>query len=355
MPFAGVYKLVDFPLSNCHNSLVSDVWVLQQYNPGELTEHVANGRPWDLDRTYGGLRQVHPTLGPEDEEGWYKGNADALYRNRAEIREFDPDLLLVLSADHVYRLDYRDVLATHRERDADATLVTTRVRPEEAGRFGTVEVDGAGRVTGFAYKPDEPSTDLVTTEVFVYTARTLLDALDDLADAGGDDSGLEDFGDSLLPHFVEHGATWEHRLDGYWRDVGTVESYWQAHMELVRDDPPIDLDDAEWPILTRAPDRPPARVGGGLVEDALVSPGAKVEGDVRGSVLGPGVSVAKGATVRDAVVFEDARIEAGAVVERAIVDAGARIEPEARVEEGEGEIAVVERGAVVEAGSASSR
>lgn len=347
MPYGGVYRLVDFPLSNCHHSRVSDVWVIQQYQPEALSTHLANGRPWDLDRTHGGLRVVHPSLGGSDEEGFYRGNADAIFRHKDEIEAFGAETLLVLSADHVYKLDYTEVVARHADCGAEATVVTTRVPREEAGRFGTVEVGGDGRITGFEYKPDEPSTDVVTTEVFAYDARTLLDALDELAGAEGE---LEDFGDDLLPRLVERGRVFEHPLDGYWKDVGTIESYWEAHMELVAAEPPIDLDDPSWPILTRSRQRPPARVDGASVEAALLSPGAVVRGNVVRSVLGPGVVVEEGAMVRDAVLLDDVTVERGAVVERAILDEGVHVGAEARIGAAGAEIVVVGAGARVEQG-----
>ena len=339
MPFAGVYRLIDFALSNCTHSGISDVWVLQQYQPHALTEHLANGRPWDLDRTSGGLRVLQPYLG-RSESGWYKGNADAIYRNKTEIERFDPDLLLVLSADHVYRLDYGDVVATHLEREAAATLVTTRVPIDDASRFGTVEVDDAGRVTEFAYKPEHPAGDLVTTEVFVYDARVLLQTLEDLAPEDIDeenDSSLSDFGDELLPRLVRDGQTHEHRLEGYWRDVGTVESYWDAHMQLLEHEPPIRLDDPEWPILTRATHRPPAWIASSArVEGSLVSPGCIVRGRVERSVLAPGTVVEEGAEVVATVVLDDVLVERGARVERAVVDAGATIRADAAIGDRDG-------------------
>ena len=193
LPFGGVYRLIDFPLSNCHHSRVSDVWVIQQYAAHTLAEHLANGRPWDLDRTWGGMRVVHPTTGDED-GGFYKGNADAIHRNREAIESFDSELLLVLSADAVYRLDYQRVLELHRERDAEATAVTAVKPVEEAKRLGTVTVDD-GRVTAFEYKPEEPQSDIVTTEVFVYDTDVLLRTLAELEDEGEE---LSDFGHSLL-------------------------------------------------------------------------------------------------------------------------------------------------------------
>ena len=349
MPFAGVYRLIDFPLSNCVHSGISDVWVLQQYQPHALNEHLANGRPWDLDRTYGGLKILQPYLGDAD-SGWYEGNADALYRNAAVIESFDPDVVLVLSADHVYKLDYRDVVGRHLDKNAGVTLVTTRVPREQASRFGTVEADGEGRVTGFEYKADEPASEIATAEVFVYTAETLLTTLSELADDGDGESGLTDFGVELLPKLVADGEAWEYRLDGYWRDVGTIESYWQAHMELLAPEPPLVLDERPWPILTYGIQHQPARIeGSATVDAAWISPGCEVRGHVERSVLGPGVVVEEGAVVRESVVFEGTMIRRGAIVERAIVDEAVEVGENARVGDEDG-IAVVEREARIGAG-----
>jgi glucose-1-phosphate adenylyltransferase len=344
LPFAGVYRLIDFPLSNCHHSGVSDVWIFQQYEPYSLSKHVANGRPWDLDRTHGGLRVVHPYRG-DAESGWYEGNADAIHRHREEIEEFGPDLILVLSADHVYKLDYSAVVSRHRESKAGVTVVTARVPRDEAGRFGCVKVDADGRIAEFEYKPEEPETDIVTAEVFLYDARLLLDTLADLAERDGE---LTDFGHRLLPRLVEAGAAYSFELEGYWKDVGTIDSYWAAHMELLDGAPPIDLGDPRWPLLTHAPHRPPAHVGGAArVEDSLLSAGCTVRGAVVRSVLAPGALVEAGGTVVDSVVLEDAVIGSDALVERAIVDAQAVVN-EGAVVGGEGEITVVGHGLTIE-------
>jgi glucose-1-phosphate adenylyltransferase len=335
VPFAGIYRLIDFALSNCHHSRVSDVWVLQQYDPRVLTDHLSNGRPWDLDRTYGGLRVMHPSLGGDEESGFYAGNADAIWRSCGSIRAFDPELVLVLSADAVYRLDYGEVLERHLETGAEVTMVTTEVARDQAGRFGVVELDGE-RVRAFEYKPERPQTDVVTTEVFVYEPRLLLDTLTELAE-GKDE--LEDFGQELLPRLVEHGKAYGFPLDGYWRDVGTLESYWEGHMDLLGSEPVLDLDDVEWPILTWGVPRPPARVQeGARMKESLVSPGARVAGEVSHSVLGPGVVVEPGATVQDSVLLHDAVVAADAVVEQAIVEAEARVEDSIG---GDGELVVV--------------
>ena len=325
LPFGGVYRLIDFPLSNCHHSRVSDVWVIQQYEAHSLSEHLANGRPWDLDRTWGGLRVVHPTTGEGDDgSGFYEGNADAIHRNREAIENFDPELVLVLSADAAYRLDYAEVLKRHRERGAEATAVTTVKSAEEASRLGTVVLDAKGLVTDFEYKPKEPQSDVVTTEVFVYDAKVLLGTLAELDREG---EGLADFGNALLPRLVERGKTWADDLGGYWRDLGTIESYWQAHMDLLQPEPELRLDDPAWPILTRASQRPPARVQAtARIEGSLISPGCNVKGRVVRSVLGPGVVVDEGVEVIDSVVLGDSLIAAD--LRRAIIDEGANVEQE---------------------------
>jgi glucose-1-phosphate adenylyltransferase len=328
MPYAAVYRLIDFPLSNCMNSRIENVWIVQQYQPHSLTDHVSNGRPWDLDRTYGGLRLLQPHLGT-DESGWHRGNADAIYRNKSFIAEFSPDLLLVLSADHVYKLDYARVIEAHLDSSAEVTMVTTRVPRAEASRFGCVEATEDGKVTGFAYKPQDPPTDLVTTEVFVFDARTAMSTLGDIAEskseAGSEgdreSESLEDFGHELLPRFVERGHAYEYRLSGYWRDLGTVESYWLAHTDLLGDKPAIDLDDPDWPIHTLGVQRPPAKVfGSAVIDDSLISSGCEVRGRVVRSVIAPGVVVERGAVVRDSIVLHGSRIGAEAALDCCVID-----------------------------------
>ena len=356
MPFAGVYRLVDFALSNCKHSGIDDVWVVQQYQPHALSDHLANGRPWDLDRSYGGLRLLQPYLGPS-ESGWYEGNADAIYRNKAEIRSFDPEVLVVLSADHVYKLDYSEVVARHLDLGAAVTMVTTQVSRGEASRLGTVAVGEDGRIVDFVYKPEEPKSELVTTEVFVYETGRLLDTLEELAADGGGgeqegESSLADFGDALLPRLVEEGGAYEHRLDGYWRDVGTVEAYWQAHMDLLGSTPSLALDEPSWPILTSSVQRPPARIDGtARIEQSLVSPGCTVRGSVWRSVLAPGVVVEEGAEVRESILLHDGCVHEGAYVERAILDEDVDVGTQAAVGAQGGEIALVGRRARISPGA----
>ena len=342
LPFAGTYRLIDFALSNCMHSHVSDVWVIEQYQPHSLNEHLSNGRPWDLDRTYGGLQVLPPYTGKDDEGGFAEGNADAIYRHKEFLREFDPDILLVLSADHVYKLDYGEVIACHQEIQADVTMVTTRVPLAEARRFGTVKVDPQGRITDFAYKPEQPESDIVTTEVFVYDARKLLDTLGELADEGGsasesggnkqNGSSLKDFGHELLPRMVRDGQAHAFPLEGYWKDVGTVESYWEAHMELLGSEPPLMLDDPAWPILTVGAQRMPARIHESAnVVNSLISPGCVIYGEIINSILAPGVVVEQGAVVRDSILLHEARVGSGAQVHTAVLDAKTQVDETAVV------------------------
>ncbi len=327
LPFAGVFQLVDFPLSNLAHSGISDVWLSVSFQGSSLEEQVANGRPWDLDRTSGGLRLLMPQegTGSTDEEGFAKGNADELYRLRDQIRAEDPELVVVVSADHVYKFDFNDALATHRRQAADCTIVTSEVPLEEASDHAVVQIDDEGIVTGFAYKPEDPATTTVATEIFIYDPSTLVDNLEELhrelaADSGEGDSGLADFGDHLLPRLVERHRVAAHRLDGYWRDLGEPHKYLKAHRDVLVDDQGV-LDDLRWPILTRQPQRVPARVlEGGRVVDSLLSPGCRVSGEVVRSVLGPGVVVESGAVVRDSVVFAGTVFEEDAHVDWAVID-----------------------------------
>jgi glucose-1-phosphate adenylyltransferase len=361
LPFAGVYQLVDFPLSNLVHSGVSDVWLSVQFQGSSLEEQVSNGRPWDLDRTRGGLRLLMPQEGSGtlDEEGFAKGNADELFRIRNQIADFDPDVLLVLSADHVYRFDYADALETHHRAEAECTIVTTRVPVSEAGDHAVVAYDESGKVTGFEYKPDDPDSGTIATEIFLYDPAVLIRVLEDLhrelsGESAPGDTGLGDFGEYLVPRLVERGRTVAHPFDGYWRDVGQPHHYLQAHQDVLTDDVGV-FGHQSWPILTRQPQRVAGRVlEGGRVSDSMLSPGSRVAGLVHRSVLGPGVVVEAGAEVHNSVVFADSVVRAGARVDWAVVDTGAVIEADATVgdpdADGTGDpdaVTLVGRGSVV--------
>lgn len=276
------------------------------------------------------------------------------------IREYDPDVLLVLSSDHVYKLDYREVVAHHLDSGRNVTLVTTEVVDDDPSRFGVVVADKAGGVSEYDYKPDDPKSSTVATEVFAFAPAALLERLEHLADSLDDDdedSGLEDLGDDILPWMVEQKSAAAFRLPGYWRDLGTIEAYWGAHMDLLNDPPDIELGGTDWPVRTVATQRPPARVhSSATIEDALLSPGCSAHGRVTRSVLAPGVVVEEGAVVSDSVLLQDCVVEAGATVERSIVDGNVRVGRDAIVgsttaDETEDGLVVIGMGAKVENGS----
>jgi glucose-1-phosphate adenylyltransferase len=341
VPYGGTHRLIDFPLSNCHNAGLSDVWISQQFNPISLSDHLANGRPWDLDRTIGGLLTLQPRLDHGDRGGFQRGTADALWRNAPLIREHAPEALVVVSADAVYVQDYGALVEEHMATDCAVTIVTTEVDPEDADRYGVVQVDD-GKVVDYAYKPEDPKGNLVANEVFVFRPEPLLDTLEALADEA-DDDGLEDLGHGLLPRLVDDGAAREARFEGYWRDVGTVDAYWESHQDLLRDPPPVDLDDPSWPVLTHAATlRSTARVmDGAAVHDSLVAPAARVAGEVSRSVVGRGAVVEAGAVVRESVLLPGAVVRSGARVVRAVLDDAVEVCGDARVGSEGGEIALV--------------
>ena len=323
MPLGGSFRLIDIPLSNLLHSGISDVWIMEQYQPKTINDHLRNGRPWDLDRTRGGLLVLPPFSGHEG-EGFAEGNADGLLRQASFIRDFAPDLVLVLSSDHLYRLDYRDVVDTHLRSDAALTMVTVDF-DGDASSHGVVTVAEGGAVTGFEYKPENPRTSIVSAEVFLYTEDTLLDALTHLEAEHG---GIGDYGDHLVPHLVEQGSVAEHRLTGYWRDLGTPANYLRAHLDLVAGKG-LDLADPEWPVLTEPPLLAPALVAeGAVVADALIAAVAVVRGTVRRSVIGAGAVVEAGSVVEDSVLLDGVRVQEGAVVRHAVVDSGARLSGE---------------------------
>jgi glucose-1-phosphate adenylyltransferase len=327
LPFGGSYRLIDIALSNVAHSGLQDVWVIEQYEPHALNDHLANGRPWDLDRTHGGLRILPPFQKGDGDEVLAAGNADALVQHRHLLAEMAADVVITMSADHVFRLDLRDVLDNHIGAAAPLTIVTTDPPPgDDRSRFAWVGVD-SGSVTTFEYKPDEPSGDRVCTEVFAFDGPELLTRLSSLGEQGS----AGDYGDRLLPGLVSDGGVIEHRMAGYWRDVGTINAYHRAHMDLLGADPVLRLDDPHWPLLTGSIVGGPVRVGTRAeAVGSLLSPGVIVDGTVQASVLGRNVVVEVGAVVRASVVLDDAVIRSGAIVESAIVDVGARIGPHGR-------------------------
>jgi glucose-1-phosphate adenylyltransferase len=330
VPFGGKYRIIDFALSNAVNSGLTDVGILTQYAPRSLIDHIGVGRPWDLDRSRGGVALLQPFIGRGRARDWYRGTADAVLQNLDFITDRDPELVLVLAGDHVYKMDYRPFIDMHREKDAEATCAVRTVPMEEAHRFGILDVGAEGRVTRFVEKPAKPPSNLVSMGVYVFSWPVLRDLLN---------VDRPDFGRDVLPWMVETGRpVYAYEFGGYWQDVGTVESYWQTSLDLLGDAPGIELNDLGWLVYTRSEERPPARIGpSAVVSRSMISHGCVIEGTVEHSVLSPGVRVEAGATVRDSIVMFDAIVERDAVLDRAIVDKEARIGTGARVGFGDDE------------------
>ncbi|QFG70072.1 glucose-1-phosphate adenylyltransferase [Ornithinimicrobium pratense] len=348
LPFAATHALIDFPLSSLATSGIADVWVSVQYQSSSLDAYLAGGRPWDLDRTRGGFRRITPEQGsgPAHVEGFSHGNADNLYRLREDVRVSAPDVLLVLSSDHVFNLDLQPVLARHLERGAECTLVTAEVGVQEAAHNMVVHADADGRVRQVQDKPGRTSVGTVATEIFLYDPDVLLGELEQLhrglASSGGtdqgreggadaDDTGLGDFGSLLVPALVERGKVWAEPITGYWKDVGRPQAYLQAHRDLLAGRVDV-FDQPARPVLGPTPVAPPARVRAGAeVEDSMIGPGADVRGRVVRSVLGPHVQVEAGAVVEDSVLLSDVRVEAGARVHTSVLDRGTVVGRDATV------------------------
>jgi glucose-1-phosphate adenylyltransferase len=318
VPFGGKYRLIDFSLSNCTNSGIDDVLVLTQYNPRSLNDHIGTGRPWGFDRPRGlGIKILQPYISAEN-RGWYLGTADAVRYNLHEIDQSGADTVLILGGDHVYKMDYRPMIAAHHANGADVTIAVLPVPPDEATRMGICALDAAGRVVDWEEKPAEPKSDLASMGIYVFSRATLHAWLT---------PERSDFGHDVIPAMLAGGAAvFGHRFEGYWRDVGTVEAYWKANLDLVGLVPPLDLFDRTWLIHTRSEERSPAKMGpDALARHSLVSHGCIVNGTVLNSVLSPGVKVLEGATVRDSVILLDTEVGPGAVVDTAIIDKFVRV------------------------------
>jgi glucose-1-phosphate adenylyltransferase len=313
VPFGGKYRIIDFTLSNCVNSDIDDVLVLTQYNPRSLNDHVGLGRPWDLDRNNGGVKLLQPYVSRGRVAEWYRGTADAVLRNMNVLENSDADTVLVLAGDHIYKMDYQPFVQAHRRHRADVTVAVRRVPLADASRMGILAMDDSDRVVEWQEKPKQPKSDLASMGVYVFSKRALRRWLSE---------DLPDFGGNVIPAMLDGGArVFGYRFNGYWQDVGTIQSYWEANLALLEDRPELDLYDKDWVIHTRSEERAPAKVGStAQIHKSLISHGCVIEGTVVNSVLSPGVRVDVGAVVRDSIVMFDSVIRSGAVVDRAILD-----------------------------------
>ncbi|HXE72427.1 MAG TPA: glucose-1-phosphate adenylyltransferase [Candidatus Nitrosotenuis sp.] len=316
VPFAGKFRIIDFTLSNCVNSGIFTVGVLTQYRPHSLQEHIGIGKPWDLDRARGGVRLLPPYEGRSGQH-WYLGTAHAVEQNLDFIDSQGADTVLILSGDHIYKMDYSPMLEQHQASGADLTIAVMEVPLEETDRFGIMEVDGEGRVVAFYEKPKEKDKgNLASMGIYVFDRRAMERYLME------GDTPRADFGKHVIPAMVAaREKVYSYRFQGYWVDVGTIDSYWATNLELTRAHPPLDLHDTAWPILTRSEERPAVKIGPqARVQQSLVSNGCVIRGVVSSSVLSPGVHVSPGAVVQNSVVMNDVWIGPGARLDRVVVD-----------------------------------
>jgi glucose-1-phosphate adenylyltransferase len=318
VPFAGKYRIIDFVLSNCVNSGVYNVLVLTQYQPTSITEHIGVGTPWGLVPPDRKIRLLQPFPAPERGRDWYTGTADAVRQNLDSIDAEEADYVLILSGDHVYKMDYRPMLETHKANHADVTLAVTPIPEEELYRFGTVVVNQKGRVIKFQEKIKKPQSNLASMGVYIFKKDLLRNWLETSAE--------DDFGRHIFPKMVENAKIYTYTFDSYWRDIGTVASYWQANMDMISM-PQSFLYDVNWPIYTKELETPPSRISDRAnVVDCLLATGCIIEGHVEHSILSPRVRIARGAVVRDSVLMSDTVIGRDSVVDRAILDEGVIVE-----------------------------
>jgi glucose-1-phosphate adenylyltransferase len=332
VPFAGKYRIIDFTLSNCVNSGIFDVMILAQYRPHSLIEHIGAGGPWDLNRDFTGGVRIYSPYKARGVSDWYLGTADAVQQNFRFIKNSAPDLVLILSGDHIYEMNYAEMIEAHLRNQAVLTMATINVTMDEASRFGIVGVDGENRVTSFVEKPAQPPSTLANMGVYLFDLDTLSCAL--LADHEKPNSS-HDFGKDIIPDLIRTGArVFAYPFSDYWMDVGTALSYWQAHMDQLEDKPPFDLNDRSWIIHTRTEERPPVWLArGAKVENSMICDGCEIgaQAQVVRSILSPGVLVKPGAVIKESIILTDSVIEAGAVVECSILDKKVRIGENAHV------------------------
>ncbi|MBO5411935.1 MAG: glucose-1-phosphate adenylyltransferase [Clostridia bacterium] len=316
--FGAKYRIIDFPLSNCVNSGIDTVGVLTQYQPLILNEYIGNGQPWDLDRTYGGVHILSPYQA-KTRSSWYEGTANAIYQNLNFMKMYNPEYVLILSGDHIYKMDYAAMLKAHKETGADCTIAAIDVPLSEASRFGILNTNPDGSIYQFEEKPKQPKSTLASMGIYIFKAEKLFAYLeaDDL-----NPNSSKDFGKDVLPAMLNAGEKmYSYRFDGYWKDVGTIASLWEANMDLLGEDPEFDVGDKTWKIHSRNPLAPPEHIGKqGVVKNSMIALGCEINGLVENSILGSNVCIEEGAIVKDSVVLANSVIHAGATVSYSIID-----------------------------------
>ena len=322
--FGGKYRIIDFPMSNCVNSGIYTVGVLTQYQPLVLNEYIGNGQPWDLDRSHSGVMVLPPYQGKTGAD-WYKGTANAIYQNLNFIERYDPDYVLILSGDHIYKMDYAKMIEAHKETGADCTIAVLEVSLEEASRFGIMNTDENLKILEFEEKPKQPKSTKASMGIYVFNAKLLKEYL--IADEADPDSS-KDFGKNIIPKMLADGCNmYAYPFEGYWKDVGTIQSLWEANMDLLGENPKFNLGDRTWRIYSRNYSDPPHYIGNyAKVSNSLITEGCQIEGIVENSVLASGVKVARGAYIKDSIIMKNVVIEEGTTINYSIVDSDTTID-----------------------------
>ena len=348
VPYGGKYRIIDFPLSNCSNSGIDTVGVLTQYQPLELNAYIGSGAPWDLDITNGGVFVLPPYQKGKSGE-WYRGTANAIYQNIAFIEQYNPDYVLILSGDHIYKMDYNAMLNYHIRHGADATIAVREVPWEEASRFGIMNTDSDDRIIEFEEKPKNPKSNKASMGVYIFTWEKLRHYLEE---DEADKKSSNDFGKNIIPNMLnDKQVLVAYSFNGYWKDVGTIESLWEANMDLLETPMPIDMHDKRWRIFAKNPGMAPHYIAkGATVKDCLITEGCEVYGNVAHSILFAGVIIEEGAKVESSVIMPGSIIKRGAVVKRTIVAENAVVGPGALIGEDTGNIAVIGQGVTIPAG-----
>ncbi len=329
VPYGGKYRIIDFALSNCTNSGIDTVGVLTQYQPLVLNDYIGNGAPWDLDRMYGGVHVLSPF---ETKEGadWFQGTANAIYQNMRFIERYDPEYVIVLGGDHIYKMDYSKLVEYHEKNNADGTIAVIDVSLEEASRFGIMTCDAENRVVDFTEKPAQPKSTLASMGIYVFTWQKLKQYLIENENAN---TGSKDFGKDIIPAMLQNGERlFAYTFEGYWKDVGTLDSLWEANMDLLSPSVPLDLYDPKWKIYARHNNMPPQYIGESAhIENSMITEGSSINGQVDFSIIFSGVTIEEGAVVNYSILMPGTVVKSGAVVEYAIVGENCMVESGAKV------------------------
>ncbi len=344
VPFGGKYRIIDFALSNCSNSGIDTVGILTQYKPQQLSTHIGIGTPWDLDRVHGGVTILPPYMS-EAGGDWYKGTANAVYQNLGFLDQYDPSYVLVLSGDHIYKMDYRKMLKAHIDAGAEATIAVIDVPPEDASRFGIMNTDDNGRIVSFEEKPSAPKSTLASMGIYIFSYENLKKHL---REDSLDPASENDFGKNIIPDMLKAGEKLiAYRFEGYWKDVGTVQSFWEANMDLLKADNEVRLFQSDWKLYTETASIPSQYIGPcARLTDSIISEGCVIMGEVEHSVIFPGVRIGENTRVVDSIIMENCVLEDNVIVNKSILLTGVTVRSNNAVGNGT-DIAVIDEGRVL--------